>query len=78
MILVTTDGSRRAKLVLPHAAHLAQALGVGLRLIRVLDPRADIGDEYAPTVEEATERVAARWRSEMQSAIASLGVPVSA
>ncbi len=77
MILVTTDGSRRAKLVLPHAVHLAQALGVGLRLIRVLDPRADVADEYAPTVAEATERVATRWRSEMQSAVTGLSVPTS-
>lgn len=75
MILVTTDGSRRSLRVLPHAARLALVTGTSLLLTRVLDPLVDCGDEPAPTLAEATERVSARWQTQLDRLAAAQGVP---
>jgi nucleotide-binding universal stress UspA family protein len=78
VILVMTDGSRRSLRVLPHAARLAAVTKASLLLTRVLDPLTDCGDEQAPSLAEATRRVAARWQQQLDAQVAGLGVPASA
>jgi nucleotide-binding universal stress UspA family protein len=38
MIIVTTDGSERSRHAIPHAAAFAQALGMQLGLLQIIDP----------------------------------------
>ena len=73
-ILVTTDGSERSLCVLPHAARFATATGAELTLVRVLDPRTDAAGEVAPHLEEALERVRARWRDELAGVLAARAI----
>jgi len=75
---VTTDGSRRSLRVLPHAARLAAVTRTDLLLMRVLNPLTDCGDEPAPTLAEATKRVAARWQGELDSLAQGAGVDAAA
>jgi nucleotide-binding universal stress UspA family protein len=73
-LIVTTDGSERSLRVLPAARQFAEAAGADVSLLRVLDPRQDLSGELAPTVKEATERVAARWRVELEEVLRANGI----
>jgi nucleotide-binding universal stress UspA family protein len=64
-ILATSDGSGAAATVLPHVARLAAAMAARITLVRVLDPSTDLGDELVLHVDEAIERVRARWLEEL-------------
>jgi len=73
-LIVTTDGSERSLRVLPAARQFAEAAGAGITLLRVLDPRTDLAQEVAPTVQEAAERVEARWKEEMSALLREHGI----
>ncbi|MEZ4554532.1 MAG: universal stress protein [Dehalococcoidia bacterium] len=64
--MVTSDGSWRSLQALPHAARLADATGGELVIARVLDPAADCRAEGEDVSPEAAERLAARWRTDME------------
>lgn len=73
-ILVTTDGSERSLLAVPHAARLAQATGGELILGRVLDPLIDLSREIATRVDIAVTNVRARWLDELAAHLAELRI----
>lgn len=75
--LVCLDGSPRSLTVLPHAARLAAAVGAELQLTRVLDPRVDAAGIVTPDLEGALARVETDWKAELQTLLASSGVPGS-
>ena len=72
--LVSTDGSARSLVVLPHAARLAAAIGEPITLLRVLDPADDLAGEPAPTLRERVERVSARFETELRAVLADHAV----
>ncbi len=73
-ILVPIDGSEHSWFVLPHVARFAEALGVPIRLVRILNPLLDVGDEFAPSVLEAAQGVAARWKEDLDRYASDRGV----
>lgn len=70
-IVVTTDGSANSFAAVGAAQSLASAAGAQLTLLRVLDPRLDCADAYAPTLAEAVEQTRTRWQAELESALSS-------
>ncbi|MCC7364902.1 MAG: universal stress protein [Dehalococcoidia bacterium] len=72
-LVVTTDGSDRSLCVLPHAAAFAEAAGLPLVVMRVLDPWHDAGDEFALKLDEAIAKVSDRWRTELAPKIEAAG-----
>jgi nucleotide-binding universal stress UspA family protein len=66
-VLATIDASDRSWAVLPHAAALAAALGQRLAVVRVLHPLLDVGDEFGPSIDTAAEKVAERWRGDIEA-----------
>ena len=52
-LLVTTDGSARSLVALPHAASLARATGSTITLVRVLDQFMDLGKHLAVKLDDA-------------------------
>jgi nucleotide-binding universal stress UspA family protein len=73
-VLVTIDGSDRSWTVLPHAAALGSALGLRLRVARVLNPLLDVGDQFGPSIDRAAETVAARWREDLATRLRDAGI----
>ncbi len=73
-ILVAIDGSEHSWAVVPHAARFAAALGVPIRLVRILSPLLDVGDEFGATVMEAAQSVAVRWKDDLARLSAERGV----
>ena len=72
-VLVTTDGSERSLRALPHAAALARATGSQLTLLRILDPRLDLGDQPGLHVEDAVKTATAEWQSALEATVAKAG-----
>ncbi|MCA9823939.1 MAG: universal stress protein [Dehalococcoidia bacterium] len=70
-VLVAIDGSEASWAVLPHANRFAQALGLPLSVVRVLNPLLDVGDEFGPSISDAADSVAARWDSEITERLKS-------
>jgi nucleotide-binding universal stress UspA family protein len=72
-ILVTTDGSKNSLAALGAAGPLTKAAGASLTLVRILDPRLDCGDAFAPTLAEAVELTRSRWQAELENALSASG-----
>ncbi|HXH23491.1 MAG TPA: universal stress protein [Dehalococcoidia bacterium] len=77
-ILVTTDGSPRSHLIIPHASALARACGASMILCRVLDPRNDVIPEPGESQEAALSRGLDRMEKELQAGIARFGLEARA
>ncbi|MCZ2112208.1 MAG: universal stress protein [Dehalococcoidia bacterium] len=73
-ILVTTDGSERSLLAVPHAARLARATGSELTLGRILDPLIDLHREIATRIDIAATNVRTRWLGELATHLADVHV----
>ena len=73
-VLVTTDGSERSLRALPHAVAFARATGSQVTLLRVLDPRLDLGDQPGLSLEDAVKTATAEWQSAMAATIVKTGV----
>lgn len=75
--LVTTDRSEHSLRVFPHVAALARAAGAELSLLQVLDPRMDAANELDVSLAAACERVAARWKTELEALVRARGLDAS-
>ena len=75
-ILVPLDGSRVAEGVLPHAEHLAKAMGSEIVLLRVLRPREFEGGRY-PVHIEIRIKSASKYLGRISEALKGHGIPVS-
>ena len=64
-VLVATEGPQDLRTLAPHVQRLATATGGNYRAVRVLRPLLDLGSDRSPSVHQATERVAARWKAEL-------------
>ena len=73
-LLVTTDGSARSLVALPHAATLARATGSTLTLVRVLDQFMDLGKHLAVKLDDAAALATAEWEASLAAALRSAGV----
>ena len=73
-ILVTTDGSGRSWVVIPHAARLAAAIDGELVLARVLDPRLDCDNAVTLSLNDAVRIVSERWSHELTARLAEAKV----
>lgn len=76
-ILVTSDGSRAARRVVPHALRMASALDSEIVVLRVLDPHLDAAHITDPSLSAAMEQVRGTVRAEIDQECASWGHPVS-
>lgn len=72
-VIVSLDGSEHSLRVLPAACQFAEAAGATLTLLRVLDPKIDLANVVAPSVQEAIDTVTARWREEMEQILQKYG-----
>lgn len=73
-LLVTTDGSARSLVALPHAASLARATGSTITLVRVLDQFMDLGKHLAVKLDDAAALATAEWEASLAAALRSAGV----
>ena len=65
-VLIAADGPASLHALLPYALRFVDAVDADLAVVRVLQPLLDLGNDRSPSVREATEQVAERWRTELQ------------
>jgi nucleotide-binding universal stress UspA family protein len=53
---------------------LAGALGEPVRVVRVLHPLLDVGDEFGPSISDAADAVAERWREGLALHLRTIGI----
>jgi nucleotide-binding universal stress UspA family protein len=73
-VVLTTDGSDRSWAALPHARALSTALAHPLKVLRVLHPMLDVGEEFGPSIADAARKVSERWRDDMAGKLREAGV----
>ncbi|MEX0784112.1 MAG: universal stress protein [Dehalococcoidia bacterium] len=72
--LVATDRSDHSLRAFPHAAALAKVANAGLVLVQVFNPRLDASKELDTSLSRASERVAGRWKEELEQLARARGL----